>query len=91
MKVVSFCPDCHAAWRTIEVLGVDRLGDGRLTLCCPDCHARRRTKIAAVEARCPSAESLGLVGSAGDLPASRTRRPSADGKRMVRKPEIFGG
>jgi hypothetical protein len=91
MTINYICPVCQAVWKVGESTHTDRQGVGQLTQCCPPCHQERRRQLAELEARYPSAESLGLVGSITEIPTERYGRPHARGKRNVKKPGIMGG
>lgn len=91
MTISHVCPVCQITWDVRESNQIDAIGAGRLTQCCPKCHQERQARLAELEARYPSAESLGLEGSSGEIPTERYARPGARGRRVVKKPEIMGG
>src|SRR5580704_8683473 len=97
MKLVPiFCPDCCRVYHAqASDDAPERHRDGSLREWrCPTCHAAACATIAARDALCPSAESLGLLGSTAtlsELPIIRTQRPGGSGRRIVRKSEPMAG
>ena len=82
MFYTCYCPDCHAAYSSDHPLA---------TMACADCHAKRRARIAEIEARYPSAEQLGLLGSSGNFPIWIAEQMRGKKRRIHRKPGIRGG
>lgn len=91
MLIRRVCPDCHKLWAVVEGTFMDKPGTAELTICCPECYGARRCRIAELDSKYPSAESLGLLGSMTEPPASRTVRPHSSGRRVVRKSEPMAG
>lgn len=90
MIVTKICPDCHSRWQEFST-SIDREGLGALTVCCPECHGKRREKLRELEARYPSAESLGLLGQQGDFSPWIVEGMRGKSRRVIRKSEPMAG
>lgn len=81
--VRKICPDCHKEHGVVPAERADIL-----TLCCPECHAER---VRAAHAR-DTADDFDqtLVRGPYHPPFERHVRPSASGRRVIRKAEPLG-